>query len=106
MGFFDKKIQQAQQNAMQQAGQQQQAAMGGAMGGYDPMEAMRQAGMDPNAAMGAAMAADPAAGMAQKQRLDRINANAATGKGTVVSAQNEGVDALSGGQATNMQLQI
>ena len=59
MGFFDKKIQQAQENAMQQAGQQQQAAMqqsGGGMGGYDPMEAMRQAGMDPNAALAGAMA--------------------------------------------------
>ena len=113
MGFFDKKIQQAQENAMQQAGAQQQAAMqqagmGGGMGGYDPMEAMRQAGMDPNAALAGAMAnpGNPAEQMAERDRIQRLNASGVPGRATVVSAQEVGTSAGGVGIDTQFQLQV
>ncbi|MFN2582537.1 MAG: hypothetical protein ABR498_07340 [Candidatus Dormibacteria bacterium] len=105
MGFFDKKVQQAQQQAAQQQQSATQQGMGGT-GGYNPADAMRQMGMDPNAAMAGAMSADMGAMMAEQQRQQRIQANGVEGKGKIVSAQNNGVDMSTGGQATNYQFQI
>ena len=109
MGFFDKKIQQAQENAMQQSAAAQQGAMQqGGMGGYDPMEAMRQAGMDPNAALAGAMAnpGNPAELMAERDRIQRLNASGVPGRATVVSAQDIGTSAGGVGIDTQLQLQV
>ena len=113
MGFFDKKIQQAQENAMQQAGAQQQAAMqqsgfGGGAGGYDPMEAMRQAGMDPNAALAGAMAnpGNVQDQIAYRDRIQKLNASGVEGIGTVTAVRESGASAGGVGIETEVDVAV
>ena len=106
MGFFDRKAQDMANAAQQQA--VQQAGNGGGMGGYDPMEAMRQAGMDPNAALAGAMAnpGNPAELMAERDRIQRLNASGVPATATVVSATPLGTSAGGVGVDTQFQLSV
>ena len=104
MGFFDRKAQDATAAAQQQAQQaMQQAGMGG---GYDPAAAMRQAGMDPNAAMAGASMGNMQELMAERDRIQRLNASGVEAKATVISAQPIAASPGGSGMDTQSQLSV